>query len=159
MVAHSTLEATSVLLPVFLNLVRDVFSITVLLWSVLLLWYSYQLYPILEGTLLASVLAVVLAGVLVSVLELGGDDIHTDELLPPYIRVFPKILMVCHTAAEGTCELVDNDIDQCPIRYFGVGLQSNNFIKIILDLCKWVVWEVLSKGQLLPHEVILRGYY
>ena len=25
--------------------------------------------------------------------------------------------------------------------------------------CKWVVWEVLSKGELLPHEVILRGYY
>ena len=24
--------------------------------------------------------------------------------------------------------------------------------------CKWVVWEVLSKGELLPHEVILRGY-
>ena len=26
-------------------------------------------------------------------------------------------------------------------------------------LCKWVVWAVLSKGELLPHEVILRGYY
>ena len=25
--------------------------------------------------------------------------------------------------------------------------------------CKWVVWEVLSKGELLPHDVILRGYY
>ena len=25
--------------------------------------------------------------------------------------------------------------------------------------CKWVVWEVLSNGELLPHEVILRGYY
>ena len=25
--------------------------------------------------------------------------------------------------------------------------------------CKWVAWEVLSKGELLPHEVILRGYY
>ena len=22
-----------------------------------------------------------------------------------------------------------------------------------------MVWEVLSKGELLPHEVILRGYY
>ena len=27
------------------------------------------------------------------------------------------------------------------------------------EACKWVVWEVLSKGELLPHEVILRGYY
>ena len=26
-------------------------------------------------------------------------------------------------------------------------------------MCKWVVWEVLSKGELLPHEVILSGYY
>ena len=25
-------------------------------------------------------------------------------------------------------------------------------------ICKWVVWEVLSKGELLRHEVILRGY-
>ena len=25
--------------------------------------------------------------------------------------------------------------------------------------CKWVVWEVLSKGELLPHEVSLSGYY
>ena len=26
-------------------------------------------------------------------------------------------------------------------------------------LCKWVVWAVLSKGESLPHEVILTGYY
>ena len=25
--------------------------------------------------------------------------------------------------------------------------------------CKWVLSDVLSKGELLPHEVILRGYY
>ena len=35
-----------------------------------------------------------------------------------------------------------------------VNYRHNNY-----TLCKWVVWEVLSKGELLPHEVILRGYY
>ena len=72
-------------------------------------------------------------GVLVPSLELDDDDVHTDELLSPFIRVFPQVLIVCHTVAEGTCKLVDNDIDPCPIRYFGVGIQSINFIKIILD--------------------------
>ena len=72
--------------------------------------------------LLASVLAVVLAGVLVPSLELAGDNVHTDELLPTFIRVFSKVLIVCHTALVGTYELVDNDIVYCPIRYFGVGV-------------------------------------
>ena len=66
-------------------------------------------------------------------LELGGDDVHTDKLLAPFVRVFPEGLIVCHTAAEWTCEFVDNDIDHCPIRYFGVGVQSINFVKVILD--------------------------
>ena len=70
----------------------------------------------------SSVLAVVLAGVLVSVLQHGGDDIHANELLSPFIRIFTEVLIVCHTALEGTCELVDNDIDDCTIRYFGVGV-------------------------------------
>ena len=29
----------------------------------------------------------------------------------------------------------------------------------IMNRCKWVVWDVLSKGELLPHEGILIGYY
>ena len=33
------------------------------------------------------------------------------------------------------------------------------FLLACITSCKWVVWEVLSKGELLPHEVILRGYY
>ena len=41
---------------------------------------------------------------------------------------------MCHTAAEGTCEIVDNDIDHCPLQDFGVGIQSINFVKVILDL-------------------------
>ena len=72
--------------------------------------------------LLASVFAVVLARVLVPLLELGGDDDHTDELLPPFVKVFWEVLIVCHTAAEVACELVDNDIDYCPIQYFGMGI-------------------------------------
>ena len=43
-----------------------------------LLESCFELYPILEGTLLASVFAVILAKVLVPSLELGGDDVHTD---------------------------------------------------------------------------------
>ena len=72
--------------------------------------------------LLPSVLAVVLAVVLVPALELGGDDIHANELISPFIRIFSEMLIVCHTAAEGTCKLVDNDLDHYPIRYFGVGV-------------------------------------
>ena len=78
------------------------------------------------------VLAVVLAGVLVPALELRGDDIHSDELLPPFVRVFSQVLIVCHTAAEGTCELFDNHLNHCPIRYFGIGVHSINFVKVIL---------------------------
>ena len=83
--------------------------------------------------LLASVFAIVLAGMLVPSSELGGDDVHANELLPPFVRVFSWVLIVCHTAAERPCELVDNDIDYCPIWYFGVGVQSTNFVKVILD--------------------------
>ena len=88
----------------------------------LFLCSCFELYPIFQGTLLASVFAIVLAVVLLPSLELGGDDVHTDELLPPFVRVFSEVLIVCHTAAEGTCELVDNDIDHCSIRYFVVGV-------------------------------------
>ena len=70
---------------------------------------------------------------LVPSLELRSNDVHTDELLASFIRVFAKVLIVCHTAAEGTCELVDNDIDHCPIRHVGVDVLSINFIEIILD--------------------------
>ena len=38
-------------------------------------------------------------------------------------------------------------------------INMSEFNYKIIDTCKWVVWEVLSKGELLPHEVILRGYY
>ena len=96
---------------------------------------------------LSSILAVILVRVLVPPLELGRDDVHADELLTPFIRVFPEVLIVCHTVAEGTCELVDNDIDHCPIRYVGVGVQSINFIKIILywtSLPKFVNPQVCS---------------
>ena len=93
----------------------------------------FELYPIYKGTVLASVFAIVLAGVLVPSLELGGDDVHTDELFSPFIRIFPQVLIVCQTAAEGTCELVNNDIDHCPIWYFGIGVQSIDLIEIMLD--------------------------
>ena len=123
----------SVFLPFFLDLVRDSFSLTVLLWSVLLLWFSSSLYSILKGMLLASVPAVVLAGVLLSSLELGGDDIHWNELLSPCIRIFAQVFVVCHAGAEGTCELVDDDLDTCPVWHFGICVQSINLIEVVLD--------------------------
>ena len=42
---------------------------------------------------------------------------------------------MCHTAAEGTCELVDNDIDYCPVPYFGVDVQSINLVELVLTWC------------------------
>ena len=75
--------------------------------------------------------AVILASVLVPSLERGGDDVHRDKLLPAFVRVFSEVLIVCHTAAEGTCELVDDDIDHCSIWHFGVGVQSIYLIHVI----------------------------
>ena len=57
-------------------------------WTLLLHRAYFERYPILKGTLLASVFAIVLALVLGPLLELGGDDLHTDELLPPFITLF-----------------------------------------------------------------------
>ena len=144
-VAHSTLEATSVFLPLFLDLARDSFSLTVLLWSVLLLWSSSWLYPILKGMLLAPVLAVFLARVLVSALELDADDIHAHTLFSPLIGIFAQVFVACHAAAEGTCELVDDGIDYCRVWYFCIGVQSINLIEVVLD------WSSL------PEFVYLQG--
>ena len=133
MVFPAALNATAPFLPtIYLILWYKVSLVTTGLRFLLV--SCFQLYPTFKGTILASVLLVILVAVFLTSLELGGDDVHTDELLPPFIRVFLEVLMVCHTAAEGTCELVDNDIDHCPIRYLVVGVQSINFIKIILDL-------------------------
>ena len=132
MVFHAALKATDFFLPmIYLILWYKVSLVTTGL--LFLLVSCIELYPIFKGTLLASVLVVILAGVFGPSLELGGDDVHTDELLPPFNRVFPEVLIVCHTAAKGTCELVDNDMNHCPIWYFGVGVPSINIIKIILD--------------------------
>ena len=121
MVLPAGLKATAFLLPPIYLILR--YKVSFVTTGLLPLFCScFELYPIFKGTLLASVLVVILVGVLVSALELGGDDIHTDELLPPFIRVFPEVLLVCHTAVEGTCELVDDDIDHCPIRYCVVGV-------------------------------------
>ena len=56
------------------------------------------MYRILKRTLRASVFAVVLAGVLVPSLELSPDDVNTDELLPPFIRIFMQMFVVRHPA-------------------------------------------------------------
>ena len=78
--------------------------------------------------LLASVFAVLPAGVLVHSLQLGGDDVHTDELLVTFVWILTEVFLVRHAAAEGTCEFIDNDIDHCTIWNFRMGLQS---IKLI----------------------------
>ena len=86
--------------PIYLILWYKVSFVTTGL--LLLLCSCFELYPIFKGTLFASVLAVVLSAVLIPSLKLGGDDVHTDELLTPFIRVFPEVHLGCHTAAEGT---------------------------------------------------------
>ena len=132
LVTHSILQTSAILLPFFLDLVRDSTSFTDKLRSVLLVCSTSKLYPILEGMLLASILVVILAGVLVPSLQLGRDDVHADELLSPLVRVFPKVLKVCYTAAEGACDLVDDDIDYGTIWYFSVGMQAINLMQVIL---------------------------
>ena len=82
--------------------------------------------------LLASVFAVVLRRVFLPSLELGSDDVHADELFSPFIRIFATVLVVCHALAQGTCELMDDDIDPCRVRYFVVGVRSIDLIQIVL---------------------------
>ena len=108
----------------------------------------------IHGTPLASVLAVVLAVVLVPALEFGGNDIHADELLPSFVSVFPKVLIVCHSAVEGTCEDLHDDMNHCPIRYFGVGVPSINFGKVILD---WASLPEFVNLQVCPIWAVI-GY-
>ena len=74
--------------------------------------------------LLASVFAVLPARVLVHSLQLVGDDVHTHELLAPFAWILTELFLVRHAAAEGTCELIDNDIEHCPIWNFRMGVQS-----------------------------------
>ena len=151
MVFPAALEATALLLAtIYLILWYKVSLVTTGLH--LLLGCCCEVYPIFEGTLLASVFTVILARVLVPSLELGGDDIHTDELLPPFIGVFSEALVVCHTAAGRTCELVDNDIDHCPVLYFGIRIQSINLIEVVLassSLPKFVYIQVCSIGAVM----------
>ena len=66
-------------------------------------------------------------------LELSGDDFHGDELLTPFAWILTQVLVGRHAAAEGTWELIDDNIDHCPIQYFGVAVQSINFVQEILD--------------------------
>ena len=73
-------------------------------------------------------IAVILAGVFVPSLELSGDDLHADELLPVFVRILRAVYIVRHTAAEGTCELIHKDSDHYPVWYFSVGVPSINLI-------------------------------
>ena len=70
---------------------------------------------------------------LVLALELPGNDVHPDELLAAFGGVLSEGLTVCHAAAEGTGMLIDDNIDYCPVWYLSVGVQSINFVLVILD--------------------------
>ena len=113
MVFPAARKATGFLLPpIYLMLWYKVSSVTTGLLP--LLCSCFELYPIFNGRHLALVFTVILARMLVPLLELGGDDVHTDSLVAPFVRVSSELLIVCHTGVEGTCELVDNDVDHCP---------------------------------------------
>ena len=63
---------------------------------------------------------------------------------------------MCHTGAEGTCELVDDDIDHCPVWYFGIGVQSINLIEVVLNwsrLRKLVYLQVCPIGAVMVSIV------
>ena len=74
-----------------------------------------------------------LARMLVPALELTGNDVHADELPPPFLRILAKVFIVGHTAGGGTCELVGDYIDACAIWYLGVGIQPINLVQVVLD--------------------------
>ena len=132
MILPAALKATAFLLPAIYLVLWYKISVgsTLLL---LVLYSCVEPYPILEGKLLFSILAVILATVLVPSLELGGDDIHTDESLPPFVRILTQVFVVRHTAAEGTCELIDENIDHCPLWDFSIDVESMNVILVVLN--------------------------
>ena len=159
MVLSAALKVTAFLLPtIYLILWYKVSLVSSGLRFVL--GSCFELYPICKGTHLSSILAVILARVLVPSLELGGHDVHTDELLAPLVRDFSEVLTMYHTAAEGTCKLVDNDIDHCPVWYFGIGVQSINLIEVVLDwssLPEFVYLQVCLSGAI-GNLVITSNY-
>ena len=113
-VLPAALITTALLLPsIYRILWYKVWFVTTGLLPVL--WSCIKLDPILEGTLHASIFIVVLAFVLVPSLELSADDLHTDELLTSFVRILTEVFVVRHIAAEGTCELIDDDIDYCNV--------------------------------------------
>ena len=131
MVLPAALKATAFLLPPIYQILlyEASFVSTALL---LLLCACFELYPILKDTLLATMFAVVLAGVLVPSMQLSSDLVHSAELLAPFVRILIQVFVVRHTAAEGSCELIDDDINYCPISYCGLGIQSINLIEVVL---------------------------
>ena len=59
---------------------------------------------------------------------------------------------MCHTAAEWTCELVHDDIDHFPMRYFGIGILSINCIKVVLD---WTSLPEFENLQVCPIRAVM----
>ena len=60
----------------------------------LILWPSFKLYPIINDTILPSILAIILAEVLVPSLELAVDTIHTQEGHPSFLRVLMMLFLL-----------------------------------------------------------------
>ena len=60
----------------------------------LILRSCFKLYPVHKGTHLASILAVIMAGVPVPSLELGSEDVHGHELSPPFLSVFAEVFLM-----------------------------------------------------------------
>ena len=66
-------------------------------------------------------------------MQLSADDVQTVELLPPFVRILTEVFVVRLTAAEGTCDLIDDDIDHCPVRDVSIGILAMNFIWVVLN--------------------------
>ena len=86
----------------------------------------------------------------------GGHFLALDEYMEELIRGIKKLYN-----PGGSQQVEDFSWSvsaRCVVHFLNIKKEVKKDFGARLN-CKWVLWEVLSKGELLPHEVILRGYY
>ena len=99
MIASSALHASSLYFPFVPYFLRD--KLTLLLLTPRL--SSSQLYSLVQPTLLSLTLTSI---ILFLLLELGGDEVHMEELLFPLGWVGAEVFVVSHSLAEARGDTV-----------------------------------------------------
>jgi len=112
-VAHATVYASPILLPLLLFLEWDQLSFRILLFC----FSSFQLYYTFKGPLLSLVLALEFSALM---LDFVVNDIHFLQLPSPFNGSSSQVLIVCHYYAEITRGSIKDNIDYMIIGHIGI---------------------------------------